>query len=112
MFKVGDKVLVDDYKGTIKEIHNVGLFDVYIVELNIGRTMKTFKENLTKLQEKEDKPDTITISREDFKKAVLRATNPNHWLGKMKDPTTVNMLTLSGLAVSSELEDILFGEVQ
>jgi hypothetical protein len=115
MFKVGDKVLVDDQKGTIKDIHNIGFFNVYIVELNDGGITKAFKENLTKLQESEykgNKPDTITISRKDFKKAVVKATSPNLWLGKMKDPTTVNMLTLSGLAVSLELEDILFGEAE
>lgn len=113
MFKVSERVLVEDHEGTIKDVHNLGSFVVYIVELDNGMTIKTFEENLIRIQEddyEEESEDTITISRMDLKKAVIKATDPNLYLDKIKDPTTVNMLTLSGLAISLNLEDILFGE--
>lgn len=115
--KVNDRVVlgVDEETqkeiiGTVKDIiHSDVGKNVIIVEKEDGGLAKMLEEDIT-LATEENGSGTITISIEDFKKAVDKVINPNMYEGKFSEFSSSVMLCMCGVVVCDNLRRELFGE--
>lgn len=105
--------------GTITTLYD-GV-SVAIVTLDNGETKKAHFCELAILENIQEEPisepvanDSITITREDLKQALLEASMPNN-LNKLPGSNIMGaqdllLLSMSGLVVGISLENVLFGE--
>lgn len=114
---IGDRVKVirSGEFGTVKEMYdNMGV-TVCVLKMESGRLDKYYVNRLTPVEEPKKK-DTITISRDDFRKAVADAMDPSVWDkdGKMEnaDALSLIMIPLTGAVFSTNVEKILFGDLE
>lgn len=124
IFKENDKVVLrndahivindKDVSGAIGVVHKV--FEdlgVAIVAFE-GVPVKVPIEILNSYEEKNEDPGEkiITISREDFKKAVMKAVDPERLAqGGNEDMSPIALLTvgMTGMIICKDVEKILFG---
>lgn len=81
--------------------------ETIIVKLDNGNLLKCKAEDVTLVTEDPTKPDEITISREDFKNAVVKVTNPKEY---DVDYETSIAIALTGILIGKKLERELFDE--
>lgn len=105
MFNIGDKVYVNNEIGHIEEVFDTNVGYIYIVQLSDKTLVKALAENLEAFEPEQD-PETITINREDFRKAIMRATDPKRY--KEASSSVIQVVTLTGILLGSELEKELF----
>lgn len=99
-FKVDDRVLVNrteiaESLGTIVEIYPYKPYSkLYIVKLDNDTLVKCLNNHLTPIENITDpKVKTITITREDFDNAVLKALSPDYLSSVFgEEPTTTEAL--------------------
>lgn len=106
MLKIGDTVHIKKTNdiALIKEIYSTEGGNIYIIQVKDKSLIKILEEDIEAFEPKD--PDTITITREDFKSAYMRALNPDKY-EDMSD-ITYNILIVSGELIISELEKELF----
>lgn len=115
-FRVSDRVLVDSKVvpgpelvfGRIEQIHRNPLTDQWLalVRLDNKDMIKCLEDNLSPVEENVA-PETITITRDDFLKAVAEVIDPTKYA---MDPSSALMLSMSGVVICGRLEKALFGE--
>ena len=112
MIQIGNKVRTRycnvNFVGVVKDIYDFERDKVYIV--NIGGELVKRKEYELELlrDEPKQKPDEITISREEFTQRFIAALNPKRY--SADDPTLNISIMVSGIMILHELENDLFGE--
>ena len=112
MFIVGDKVKLKQFEGNpygvVKEVFNIDPHNTtLIVQLENKDIIKCHAHEVEIIRE-EPKTDTITLTREEFKKEVTEVINSIS--ENSLDLFTVTALTLSATLITGKLEKRLFGE--
>lgn len=117
--KVNDRVVLGvdeetqkEIVGTVKDIiHSDIGKNVVIVERDDKELAKILEENLTLAPEDiKTESDTITISKEDFKKAVDKVIDPNRYRDMFSEFSSSVLVCMSGVVVCDRLRRELFGE--
>lgn len=79
--------------------------DILLVRLDNKNLVKCREEDIIIGVDEAVEPDTITITREDFLKAVSAVVDPSKYDAS---PSTALMVSMSGMVVCSRLETELF----
>ena len=107
--RVGNKVIYigDTFAGEKGTIENVT--DCYIiVRFENGSLRKCLPQEIEIIEE--SVPETITITREDFEKAVAKVIKPNLYVDDINDYGLITAVCLSGNLVCKKLAQELFGD--
>lgn len=97
-----------DAIGEIKDTCPTVNKTIYIVELEDKSLIKATIDMLEPVfVEKEEDPETITISREEFTRLCVKATNPVNYKDAGLEESLV--IGLAGVLVCNRLEKELFG---
>ena len=105
--------------GTVEALYDLGTVVYYIVKLEDGSLYKFFEEQLAEIEEEletapEEEPtesDTITITREEFRKKVIEATT--EVMKQSIESCKIGeafLITTSGAVICAKTEIALFGE--
>lgn len=116
--KLNDRVTLPGYYGEIGTVSDILTSDRYpervlIVSLNDGTKRKVFERDAVLIRD-EDPPengDSITITRDEFRKAVCEITDPKNFRQDNYN-TAPYLIAMSGLLVCDMLEHELFGELK
>lgn len=106
-YEIGIKVNVknkDGEKPGIIEGCVPGL-PIYIVKVE-DRLIKVRETDIELLQD----PDTITISREEFRSLAIGLTNPKNFEDEVESLSLATMIGLSGALICARMERELFGD--
>ena len=106
--KKGDKVKLNNFK----DIGVVEMVDsgILIVKLSDKTLIKCLERDVTPVED-EIKSDQITITREDFRNALMNAIDPDKLADNFKDMGEIMMVGLSAMLVVKDMEVELFGEL-
>lgn len=108
--QIGDKVFFigEAFTGEDGIIESV-TDSYYIVKLlSNGIKVKALPQEIEKVAE--PTPETITITREDFKKAVAKVVQPCNYTDDINDYGMITAVCLSGELVCKKLARELFGD--
>lgn len=118
----GTKVKTNtDLIGTVEAIYDMGTVVYYIVKLEDGSLYKFFADQLTEIEEEPEKApeeeptesDTITITREEFRKKSGDAVKEMITIDvKSGDLSSAFALTTYGAVICAKTEIALFGELE
>ena len=81
----------------------------YIVALNDGTRIKCIETDLRVIDEIAPVSNMITISRDDFERAVSKVLTPSIYTDEIDDYAKITVLCLSGEIVCKKLVRELFG---
>ncbi len=121
-FNEGDIVEIIDgpYKGVIGKIDSIVEFDpgvvgLYLIKTKDGEMIKVIDSSILRpveneSEQEEENEETITITREELKKAILKVCTSKELLNHFSDPTFAVLLSMSGIAIGIELEKVLFDD--
>lgn len=126
-FKEKDKVILksgahvmindEDKTGVIGIVHKViDTLNIVLVEFD-GNLIKVPADILEPYKEKNENrgEETITISRKDFKDALMKAVDPKRLAkGGNENMSPIELLTvgMTGIIICKDVEKILFGDVE
>lgn len=112
--KVSEKMMLNGTVVTVVDIIPGIMKDVAIVKTQDGQRVKCLVERLEPYVEKpEKKEDGIYITREEFRLAAIEAINPDVWNNEGKFSGSgigAALIPLTGLAFSTAIEKVLFGD--
>lgn len=113
-FKIKDRVTVrrpgsEDQIGRIKNIIPNDV-SIYIVELDDKSLVKCLDYELTLIEDPKTIPDTIMISRSEFRQAVAELSDPKLYADEGISKELLTTITLSALYVGNKLEKRLFDD--
>ena len=110
--KVEIRTYVGNPRGVIKEIY---MFDpkdpILLVQLESDEVIKCHASDTVIIKE-EPKPDTISITREDFARITDKVTNPDMYRSSFKDQGSALLMGVAGLVICDKIEKELFGEIK
>lgn len=111
-FKIKDRVAIrrPGFENQIGRVKNVIPNDVsiYIVELEDKSLLKCLDYELTLIEDPKTIPDTIMISRSEFRQAVAELSDPNIYDKEGLSEALLTTITLSAIYVGAKLEKRLF----
>ena len=100
--------------GTVEAIYDMGTVVYYIVKIEDGSLYKFFEDQLTEVEEApEEEPtesDTITITREEFRK-TLESVTQRMIIKMLRNDLFVSSVQVMDIApiLGAEIENNLFG---
>lgn len=107
--RVGDNVIIigGDFcgeRGIIEDTTD----HYYIVKIDDDTKIKCLPQEIETIEE--PTPDTITITREEFKEAVAKVVKPCNYTDEISDYGMITAVCLSGELVCRKLARELFGD--
>ena len=115
IIEINDRVLLkntpideDPVYGTIEEMFPSTKGIVYLVRLDNKCLTKLLREQFTLAKDDKKDPDTITISREDYRKVVIEVVKDLALDASKKDLSYMTIISILGFKIGADIERALF----
>lgn len=122
-FTEGDIVEIIDgpYRGEVGKIIEVIEFDpgvvgLYLIKTKDGKIIKVIDSAILRpveeneLEPEEEKEDTITITRDELREAIVKVCMSRELADNFSDPLCTMLVSMSGIAIGTMVEKELFDD--